>query len=112
MYKSNKRTKKNYDGINWPVKELKNILPSMISEISQKNKKNPLTIQREWKNIIGEKLAPMTEVERFEDGKLIVKVKSSTLHSLLCQHEKQKLLTILQKKYSKETVRDIIFRVG
>lgn len=65
-----------------------------------------------WPELIGKKLAPFTEVDRFEEGVLVVKVKNATLYSLLSQHEKLRLLNLLQKHFSKQMVRDLIFRVG
>jgi len=54
-------------------------------------------------------MAPFTSPVSLEDDVLTVKVKSSTLYSLLAVHEKRRLLAGLQKKFS---IRDIVFRIG
>ena len=60
-------------------------------------------------NSMGEKMAPMTKPVSFADGVLTVKVKSSTLYSLLVAHEKPRLLGRLKEKFS---IRNLVFRVG
>lgn len=54
-------------------------------------------------------MAPMTEPISFFDGVLTVKVKSATLYSLLCHHEKPRLLKQLQRKFP---VRQLVLRAG
>jgi hypothetical protein len=107
--KKYRRTRRGYDGINTVAKHINKILPSTIFEIEETYNKQPNKVIEYWPEVIGEKLAAMTEAEKLVRGVLIVKVKSSTLYSLLCQYEKLKLLHILQKKFSKETVSDIRF---
>jgi hypothetical protein len=94
------------------IKPIKDLLPNVINKIGSRYSKNDKNILSDWKNIIGEKLAPLTIAKSINDGKLLVIVKSSTLYSLLVQHEKFKILKILQKKYSKAVIKDIIFRIG
>jgi len=103
-----KRTPRNYDGTFVPAKNLKDLLPCFMAEFSQKKGDSLEKISLEWSEILGSKMGPMTEVVSFFDGILTVKVKSSTLYSLLCQHEKPRLLRLLQKKFS---IREIILRI-
>ncbi len=88
------------------------ILPGMLEAIEKKKDRKPLAILAYWKEAIGAELFPMTKAVSFKEGVLIVKVKSSTLYSLLCQYEKKKLLKKMQKKFSQEVVREIIFKLG
>jgi hypothetical protein len=88
------------------------ILPGLLNEIEKKKADNPNAIIACWKEIISPELLPMTKAVSFKEGALFVKVKSSTLYSLLCQYEKKKLLKKMQKKFSKEIVRNIIFKLG
>jgi hypothetical protein len=112
MDKKYKRTPKNYDGVVSPIKELKNILPNILNGIEENYAKKPSNILSSWKEIIGKDLAVFTEATSLKDGILVVKVKNSTLYSLLSQHEKEKILKTLQNKFSKEAIRNIIFRIG
>ncbi|MBN1914526.1 MAG: DUF721 domain-containing protein [Parachlamydiales bacterium] len=65
-----------------------------------------------WYEIVGEKLSPLTQAVSLKEGVLTVRVKSTTLYSLFCQHEKYRLLGLLQKKFSKDVIRSIKFRMG
>lgn len=104
-----KRTPRNYDGIYVPAKKLADLTSQFMCEFSLKKKDSREEISKEWFLILGDKMGPMTEVASFFDGVLTVKVKSSTLYSLLCQHERPRLLRLLQKKFS---IREITLRVG
>ncbi|MEI6242050.1 MAG: DUF721 domain-containing protein [Chlamydiota bacterium] len=110
--RSSKRTPRNYDGIASPTKEMNKLLPEVFKEIEGAYAKKGFLVVEAWPEIIGEKLARMTKVVSLKDGILTVSVKSSTLFSLLCQHEKERILQILQKRFSKEIVRKILFRMG
>ncbi|HSX25868.1 MAG TPA: DUF721 domain-containing protein [Chlamydiales bacterium] len=103
------RTPRNYHGIFSPIKRISDLLPEVVGEIGQKMSDPREEIFKFWFELIGEKMGPLTEPVSFEDGVLTVKVKSSTLYGLLCQHEKPRLLQRLKEKFS---IRNIIFRVG
>lgn len=107
-----KRTPKNYDGVEIPSKQLKELLEMMVVDMDNKLKRRPKRVIETWKEIAGPKLVLMTEVISFNDGILEIKVKNSILFSLLCQHEKERLLKSLQGRFSKKTIRNIIFRIG
>lgn len=85
------------------------LLPDLLFDVGRKAKDPREEIFRFWSELMGEKMAPLTEPVSFEDGTLTVKVKSSTLYSLLVTHEKPRLLGRLQEKFS---VRNLVFRVG
>lgn len=85
------------------------LLPEVMADIGKKVKDPRLEIYRLWNELIGEKMASMTEPVSFVDGVLTVKVKSSTLYSLLVTHERPRLLARLQEKFS---IRNLVFRVG
>jgi predicted nucleic acid-binding Zn ribbon protein len=103
------RPPRNYSGTENPAKKLADLLPEMMQEIGRKAKDQSEEVFREWFELVGEKMAPMTKPVSLIDGVLTVHVKSATLYSLLCQHEKGRLLGQLQKKFS---IRNLIFRVG
>ena len=48
----------------------------------------------------------------FVEGILIVRVRNSSLYSLLVQHERNRLLAVLRKKFPAVTIRNIVFRLG
>lgn len=112
MKKSYKRTPRNYNGISSPHKEIKEILPSLLFQIEKSSFSSDHTILSAWPEIIGEKLSSFTEAVSFKEGVLFVKVKTQTLYSLLCQHEKERLLHVLQKKFPDAQIRKIVFRMG
>ncbi|MES2274192.1 MAG: DUF721 domain-containing protein [Chlamydiota bacterium] len=103
------RTPRNFNGIENPGKKIEDLLPEILSEIRRKAKDPREEIFQFWFELMGEKMAPMTEPLSIYDGVLTVKIKSSTLYSLLCQHEKPRLLKRLNEKFS---IRNILFRVG
>ncbi len=103
------RTPRNYEGIENPGKKIQDLLPGILNEIGKKAGDPREEIFREWFVLIGEKMAPLTEPISLSDGVLTVKVKSSTLYSLLCQHEKPRLLKRMQEKFS---IRNLVFRIG
>lgn len=90
----------------------KDYFPELLQDIEKKYLKNPNLIIEYWPKIIGKRLAPMTKVISFENNILYVSVKSSTLYSILSLHEKGKLLKLMQEKFSKDVIKNIIFKVG
>ncbi|MBF8262624.1 MAG: hypothetical protein HW387_289 [Parachlamydiales bacterium] len=107
-----KRTPKNYDGILTPARSIKDLLPEMLVQIQKNNGETDRNILSAWPDVIGPNLAKMTQAVSFADGVLTVLVKSSTLYSLLCLHEKPHLLRKLQESFPKTQVRNILFRIG
>jgi len=93
-------------------KLLKNIMPSIFNDIESKYLKNPSFIINYWPKLVGKKLSPMTKALSFENNTLYVLVKSSTLLSILKTQEKKRLLSLLQEKFSKEIIKNIIFKIG
>lgn len=103
------RTPRNYRGTENPAKNVAELLPEVMSDLGKKIKDPREEIFQFWRELIGEKMAPLTEPVSFFDGVLTVKVKSSTLYSLLVAHERPRLLSRLQEKFS---IRNLVFRVG
>jgi hypothetical protein len=103
------RTPRHFDGTERTGKILSEILPEQLKNIREKAGQGGDEIFSFWQEVIGDKIGPMTEAVSFVEGVLVVKVKSSTLYSLLCQHERPRLLKRLQKKFS---IRSLVFRIG
>lgn len=112
MGKKLRRTPRNYDAIQSPARELSSLLPQWLTHVSARFKDRPDLILQAWPELIGEKLAPMTTAVSFIEGVLTVKVKNSSLYSLLVQHEKAKLQSRLQKKFPSVKIVNIVFRLG
>ena len=93
-------------------KHLKDLLPSVLREIDGKRNERPDLIIEGWAQIADEKWRAMTQAISFEKGQLVVKVKNAALYSVLVQHEKEKLLNKLQKKFPEVEIKNIIFRIG
>lgn len=103
------RTPRNYSGTENPAKKIVDLLPDVLSDLGKKRKNPREEIFQFWQELLGEKMAPLTEPVSFLDGVLTVKVKSSTLYSLLVAHERPRLLSRLQEKFA---IRNLVFRVG
>lgn len=107
-----RRTPKNYDGTALTTHSIGEVLSTVMSRIGGAYKDCPELVLAAWPDILGAKLAPMTQPMSFVDGILTVKVKNSTLYSLLSQHEKPRLLAALRQKFPKLQIRNIVLRVG
>lgn len=94
------------------TKNASDLLPKILCSIEKKYKSNPSNVVESWPKIIGSKLAPMTQVVGLVDGVLTVKVKSSTLYSLLNNYEKDKLLEKLQSNFSEKIIQKLCFKLG
>ncbi|MBU6446703.1 MAG: DUF721 domain-containing protein, partial [Verrucomicrobia bacterium] len=99
----------NYSGTENPVKKAADLLPDILCELGKKSRDPSAEIFRYWQSLMGEKMAPYTEPMSFIEEVLTVKVKNSTLYSLLAGPEKRRLLKKLQEKFS---IRNLVFRVG
>lgn len=104
-----RRTPRNFDGTDPTGKTIQDLLPEILTKIERKAGDESRSVFASWISLMGEKMAPLTEPVSWKDQVLTVKVKSATLYSLLCQHEKARLLSELQKKFS---IRNIVFRIG
>ncbi len=106
------RTPRYYDGVRSPVREMKHLLGEVLGSIGHLHATRPDLIVAAWQEVIGPKLSPYTEAMSFREGILIVKVKNSTLYSLLSGHEKPRLLKSLQEKFPSVPIKNLIFRIG
>lgn len=112
MAKKLRRVPKNYDAVKPTGRKLADLLPQWLAGASKNFQDRPDLILLAWPEVIGEKLSSMTKAVSFVDGVLTVKVKNSSLYSLLVQHEKAKLQSRLQKRFPSVKIRNIVFRLG
>lgn len=94
------------------AKELKKMLPALMQKMQKLRTDSPHLILAAWPSIVGEKWAPMAKAAAFREGILTVKVKNSTVLSLLAQHEKQRLLRSLKEKFPEGAIQEIRFCIG
>lgn len=107
-----RRTPQNYDGSAVTTHRVSELLTFVLSNISDVQQERPDLVLAAWPDIIGQKLAGMTQAISFLEGVLIVKVKNSTLHSLLSQSDKPRILGVLRQKFPRVAIKNIIFRIG
>ena len=111
-YKFGQRTPLRYDGTQNTSKVLSELLPQVMGKIQKAVKLSPELVLQVWPSVLGETMAPMTQAVSFKEGILLVKVKNSSLYSLLEQHEKPRLVSAMQKKVPAANIRNIVFRLG
>ena len=107
-----RRVPRHYDGVAVTTHSLQELMPSVLKQISGKFADRPDEILAAWPGLIGPRLAPMTQAVSFNEGMLTVKVKNSTLYSLLCQNDKPKLVQALRAKFPHVNIKTILFRIG
>jgi hypothetical protein len=107
------RTPYGYDGSQVTAHQLQDLLPQFLGKIGVKYQAQPKLILEAWPTIIGEKLQPMTQAVRFDEGILYVKVKTSTLLSILSnQQDKQKIIAAYKNLFPNVHIRNIMFKIG
>lgn len=106
------RTPKNYDGTRLTSHKVGDLLPNVLSQISEVYQARPDLVLAAWPDIIGPKLAAMTQAVSLYNGILKIKVKNSTLHSLLSRHDKFRILSIIQQKFPRAEIQNIEFWIA
>lgn len=106
-----RRTPKNYNGVEPVAKNIGTLALNLVEDLGKKIDLPIENLVAIWKEAIGDKFFPLTKVVSLVEGVLTVKVKGATLFSLLSQYEKTRLLSVLQSKVSKDTVRKLVFRI-
>jgi len=106
------RLPRNYDGTRPTTRSLGELLPVVLAKVGEAYSERPDMVLAAWPEIVGEKIAPLTEAVSLSEGILVVKVKNSTLHSLLAGRDKGKILGRLQKQFPQAAIKRIVFRIG
>lgn len=104
--------KRNYDGTALTSSQLRDILPSVLSEIGAAYGERGDLVIAAWPELVGPELAQMAQAVSFREGVLNVRVHNSTLYALLTQRERPRLLKSLRLKFPKTEIRNIAFRMG
>lgn len=92
--------------------QIAHLLPEFLSSLGKVYQSRPDLVVKSWPDVIGKELAPMTEALSFSEGVLTVKVKNSTLYSLLNGQDKTRILKNLKEKCSGCEIKTIRFRLG
>lgn len=111
MTDQRRRHRRHYDGTETTSRRLGDLLPGVLQRIGRIHQERPDLIMAAWPQVIGDQLAPMTEAVEFSEGVLTVKVKNSTLYSLLTRHDKPRILRELRSRFPRSTIKNIIFRM-
>ncbi|CAF23800.1 Uncharacterized protein PRO82_000447 [Candidatus Protochlamydia amoebophila] len=112
MSKPYSRTSRSYDGTEVTSHHINDLLPNVLSKIGKAYEQRSDLILAMWPIIIGPKLSALTQAVSFSSGVLVVKVKNSTLYSLLSQNDKPRLLSQLRQKFPRVEIKTILFRIG
>jgi hypothetical protein len=106
------RSPKERDGTKNTTHHMSDLLPVVLAKIRYVYHQQAEVILAAWPEIIGDKLAKMTEAVSFTEGILTIKVKNSTLHSLLSRNSKSQILDLLRKRFPQTKIKNIYFRIG
>lgn len=110
--KLNSRLPRSYDGTQITTRSINDLLCNALSKIDVNYHQRTDLVLAAWPDIIGPQLASMTQAISFSDGFLVVKVKNSTLHSLLSQHDKPRIVKLLRQRFPTVEIKNIVFRIG
>jgi hypothetical protein len=110
--KASFRTPKNYNGTQPTTRHVSDLLSEVLKKLTDTCQERPDLLLAAWPDIIGPKHAAMTQAVSFYNGVLTVKVKNSTLHSLLSRHDKYRILASIQQRFPKTNIQNIVFRIA
>lgn len=112
MAKVDFRIPENYNGTRPTSRHVAALVAAELTKLSGKCQERPDLLLAAWPEIIGPMHAPMTQAISFCEGILTVKVKNSTLHSLLSRHNKHRILAVIKQRFPKARIQDIVFRIA
>jgi len=110
--KRQQRHSRGYSGTHVTTRHLDELLHSALVQVNEVYQGRPDLVLASWPTTIGPELAKMTEAISFYDGVLVVKVRNSTLYSLLSQRDKPRVLAALRQQVPSIPIRNIVFRMG
>lgn len=112
MNREIRRTPKDYKGTQLTTHRFCDLLPHVLAKIGEVYQDRPDLILASWPDVVGPQIASMTQAISFVDGILLVRVRNSTLYSLLSQNDKPAVLARLRMKFPKVKIFNIHFRLG
>ena len=94
--------------MNRKPKHIGGTLDRMFKDLGFEKKLNQVRAVELWPEIVGEKIALITQAERVNDGILYVKVKSMTWRTELL-FQKRKILEKIEERIGRRVIHDIRF---
>jgi len=91
--------------------KLGELLPTVLASVEAKFQQKPQKVVEAWPEVIGQPFASMSFAELFDKGVLHVKVKNSSVLSLLSE-DKNRIIESFRVKFSGISIRNIVFRIG
>lgn len=91
------------------TKEMKNLTLNFLKDIK---KRRSFDIEKVLEDVIGKEAFSMVEILSLKDSILMLRIKNSTLYSIFSNYERDKILRKIQKKLSKDIIKNIIFKIG
>ena len=113
MPSPNDRPYQQQEGSATTSRQLKDLARRYLAHLEQKLQTKPKEVLELWPKVIGPAFAGMTRAEKFEEGVLYVRVRNSSLLSLLhTAPERQRLAEALRTQVPDVEIKDISFRIG
>lgn len=106
------RIPRNYQGKVPTGRQIKDLLPGVMQKYEKVHQEKAHLLKSAWKEIVGQKIAHMTEVDSYHNGIVRVKVSNSTLLSLFSSHEKERLTKALRKAFPSLMINHLHFFIG
>lgn len=106
------KSRRGFESTRSSIRHIRQLLPVVMQEIGRRYQDRPDLILASWPAVIGGALAPMTQAVSFCEGVLVVRVNNSTLHSLLSQNDKPRLIKNLRERFPQTLIKTIVFRLG
>jgi hypothetical protein len=94
-------------------KKLSDVAPCVMQSISIHYAEKPQLVLDTWPQIVGREFAPLTKATQFKEGILEVRVKNSSLMSLLQNPaDKKRIIEAFRARIPGIVLKNIIFRIG
>jgi len=90
-------------------KTLKSVLEELISSQGWEDEVFKEELRKQWPDIVGEKIANATIINKFKDGELFLRTKSSTWRVEL-RIRSENIIKIINEKFGENIVKKLIIR--
>ncbi len=89
---------------------VKNLLPSFLKKIQSAQCSRSCSLNDVWSEIIGEKYAQFTKIDKYDNGMLFISVTSSSLLNMLTMMDKSELIDRIKEKLTSLQIKNIVFK--
>lgn len=89
---------------------MRELLPQILNRISTNFDQQPYLIIKAWPEIVGERVATMTQALSFIDGVLMVRASNSSIYTLLHLYDKPKIVKKLRERFPQTVIKTVLFR--